>query len=543
LASNQTFTGNPDYLRKEVERYSAVTTKDVMRVFEKYIKGKKAVILSVYPKGKSENVAAPDNAKRPSWPQGFKNNLSEYESLKYIKAPQGFDRSKKPAAGKNPVINVPQFWNTTLANGIQIIGSGYNEVPTTDIQISIPAGQFMETTDKNGVAQLTAALLNESTNKRTAEEISAALESLGSSIRISADKEEMNISVSALNKNLDKTLLILEEILFAPKFSAEEFNRLKTEQLQSIKNQQTNANAIAGNIFRKVMYPAGSIQSMPESGTDASVNALTVEDVKKFYDTWFAPDFAKIVIVGNISKAELESKLGFLNKWNKKNVKLPAFVSAKGPEKTTIYFANKDNAPQSQILLGEAGLRYDGLGAYYQCGIMNYVLGGAFNSRINLNLREKHGYTYGARMGFNGTDYVNLYSGGAGVKAEATDSSIIEFMNEIKGYLKSGITASELEFTKNSIGQRDALKFETPGQKAGFMKSIMENKYDKDLVTKQNNILSKITSTEINALASKYIHPDKMAVVVVGDRKRVFEKLKALGYDIIEMDAYGNPLK
>lgn len=543
LASNQTFTGNPDYLKEEVKRYANVTTKDVMRVYEKYIKGKKAVILSVYPKGKSDNVAAADNAKRPAWPEGFKNNLSEYESLKYNKAPQGFDRSKKPAPGKNPVINVPQFWNTTLANGIQIIGSGYDEVPTTDIQISIPAGQFMETTDKNGVAQLTAALLNESTNKRSAEEISAALEMLGSSIRINADKEEMNITVSALNKNLDKTLLILEEILFQPKFSAEEFNRLKTEQLQSIKNQQTNANAIAGNIFRKVMYPAGSIQSLPESGTDATVNTLTVEDVKKFYDTWFAPDFAKIVIVGNINKTELESKLGFLNKWNKKGVKLPAFVSAKGPEKTTIYFANKDNAPQSQLLIGEAGLRYNGLGDYYQCGIMNYVLGGAFNSRINLNLREKHGYTYGARMGFNGSDYVNLYSGGAGVKAEATDSSIIEFMKELKNYVQSGITASELEFTKNSIGQRDALKFETPGQKAGFIKNIMENKYDKELITKQNNILKKMTVAEINELAKKYVHPEKMAIVVVGDRKRVFDKLKALGYDIVEMDAYGNPLK
>jgi zinc protease len=171
---------------------------------------------------------------------------------------------------------------------------------------------------------------------------------------------------------------------------------------------------------------------------------------------------------------------------------------------------------------------------------MNYPLGGAFNSRINLNLRELHGFTYGARAGFSGNQFVGPFTASAGVRANATDSSVVEFMKEIKKYADSGITNDELSFTKNSMGQSEALKYETAMQKAGFIKRILDYNLEKDFTDKQNQILKAITVQEINALAKKQLPYTKMNILVVGDKAAVWDGLTKLGYEVIELDVDGN---
>ena len=543
LAYYQTFTGNANYLKQDMDRYTAVTKEDVMRVFNTYIKNKPAVILSVVPKGKSELIAKPDNYKRPQVPAGYKNDLSEYENLKYNKGQYPFEATYRPQAGPNPVIKVPDYWTAEFDNGLKLIATEYDELPVIAMRISLDGGKMLDGIDKVGLAYLTADLMNEGTKNYTAEQMSLNLELLGSSIDVSASSEGLEISVFSLKKNFDKTLEYLKEIMFSPRFDESDFERLKKQQLESIANQKNQASTIANNVLNRVMYGDESIYSIPTIGTEKTVSSITLEDVKKYYQQFFSPSVATVVLVGNIGKKDVLKKLEFLKTWKGEAVKLPAFANPKGVSKTTLFFIDKPGAAQSEIRVGLPGLAWDATGDYFRAGIMNYPFGGAFNSRLNLNLREKRGYTYGVRSYFSGSKFTGIFGISGGFLAHATDSVVMEILNELTNYKENGVTEQELVFTKNSIGQRDALKYETPIQKAGFMSNIITYNLDKNFVKMQNDILKKLTSFDLNQLSKQLLKPDKLAIIVVGDKAKVFEKLKKLNIPLVEMDYTGTKLE
>jgi len=541
LAADQTFAGDASYIKKDYARYMKVTKDDVMRVYNKYIKGKPAVILTVYPKGKADIVAIPDNFKTPE------RNINapeaaEYKNLAYNKAKDSFDRHTKPAAGANPMVNVPALWKENFANGLKVIGTKSDEIPTVTLRLSLTAGHRFEPKEKAGIAALTADMLNESTQKHTGEQINEMMESMGSSIRIGSGDEEINITVTSLTKNLDATLKLAEEVLFAPLFSQEDFERVKKQQLEGIANRVTSPVAIADNIYNKLLYGNDHIMGIPADGTEATVKTLSVEDIKQYYNEHFSPSITSLVIVGDVSKEAILPKIDFLKNWAAKNVAKP--VEAKSPviDKSRIYLVDKEKAPQSQIRIGFMGMPYDATGEYYKSQMMNYSLGGAFNSRINLNLREDKGYTYGAHSYFSGSKFAGPYTASAGVRGNSTDSSVIEFMKEIKNFADNGMKQEELDFTRKSIGQSEALKYETPSNKAGFLKRILDYDLDPKYVGTQSDILNKMSLEEANRLAKKNLQYDKMNILVVGDKATVGEGLKKLGYEVIELDMNGNPL-
>jgi zinc protease len=540
LAQYQTFTGDPNYMVKDMKRHMAITKEDVMRVYTKYLKGKKAVILSVLPKGQNLKAAAPDNHKVST--DNYKAPEYGYEGLKYAKAKDNFDRSKRPAPGKNPVVEVPPFWTDTFENGIKVIGAKNNEIPTVTMLFTIEGGHNLSAFDpsKAGIASLTASLMNEDTETYTAEEMSNQLEKLGSSISISSGPENTVVVVQSLVKNLDATLKLLEERLYLPKFAQDDFERLKKQQLEGIASQNTQPTVIASKVYNKLLFGEGNIRAVPMSGTETTVKSITLDDVKNFYKSYFSPTVTNLVIVGDMEQNQVMPKLAFLNKWEKKDVKLPEINPNKSIDKTKIYLVDKEKAPQSEIRIGYVAMPYDATEEYYKSGIMNYILGGAFNSRINLNLREDKGYTYGARSFFSGTKLAGPYTASAGVRGNATDSAVVEFVKEITNFRNSGITQEELAFTKNSIGQRDALNYETGYDKASFLSRIIQYNLDKDFVKKQNEILKNITKEEIDALAKKHLPIEKMNILVVGDKASVKPGLEKLGYEVVELDFEGN---
>jgi zinc protease len=235
------------------------------------------------------------------------------------------------------------------------------------------------------------------------------------------------------------------------------------------------------------------------------------------------------------------AKLDFLKNWAPKEVKIPAVETPAPADKARIYLVDKKQAPQSEIRVGYmTNIPFDATGEYYKMGLMNFSLGGAFNSRINLNLREDKGYTYGSRSYFDSSKIPGPYTVATGVKANTTDSSIVEIMKELTSFHKAGITDDELTFTKSSIGQVQALKYETLGQKAGFLSNIIRYDLDKDFVKKQNEILKNITKEEVNTLANKHLPLDKMSIAVVGDKELIKPGLERLGYEIVELDKNGN---
>jgi len=543
LASFETFTGNPNKIADLLKMYQSVTKEDVMRVFNQYINGKYAVYLSVLPKGQEDKIAAADNYTIDSSKYDAPNY--GYAGLKYTKPRDNFDRSKIPGNGPNPAVKVPKFWRKDLANGIKMIGTESSEIPTVTLTITIPGGHLLQAKDtaRIGLADMFASMMNEDTKNYTAEEMSVALQKLGSSVNINSSLDGITIGVQALKKNLDATLALVEERLFNPKFTEAAFTRIQKQNLDGFKQAKADPAAVASDVFAKISYGPNNILAMNESGTEHTIQNMKLKDVQNYYDQYMTTKGTKIVVVGDIKQDEIVPKLAFLNKLPAKKVDIPAVNSTPRPiDKTKVYMVDIPRAAQSQFRVGYAtGLKYDATGKYYRSLLANYALGGDFNSRLNLNLREDKGWTYGARSTVSGDEYSGEFTFSSGIRADATDSALAEVMKELANYRANGITDAELKFMKNSLGQRDARSYETGFQKAGFIRRILDYNLPANYVDQQNKILEKLTKEEVDAVVKNLLNPDKMNILLVGDKARIYDGVKNLGYDIVELDVEGKP--
>ena len=362
LASDQTFFGNPNRISKEMDELNKLTKQDVIRVYQKYIKNKPRVTVSVVPKGKSDLVAQADNFTPQIAQPGKESN--EYKNLKYNKAKDSFDRSKKPSPKPAPLVNLPDYYEFTTENSIPVIGVEEKELPTVTLTLSFKSGHAAEQNDKAGVAYFLSRMLNESTQNYTAEAITEALESLGSRISVYSGNEELEFSIFSLKKNLNKTLDLLEEKLFRPKFDTTEFKTVKNQIIANIANQSTRPTAIADQVYNKLLY-GNHIFGTPVIGTQASVESITIDDLKRFYQTWISSKNARIVVVGDVKENEIKSALGFTKNLNSKDVPKISYPETPKIEKTKVYFVNKDKAPQSEIRIGYLALKYDATGEFF----------------------------------------------------------------------------------------------------------------------------------------------------------------------------------
>jgi zinc protease len=266
-----------------------------------------------------------------------------------------------------------------------------------------------------------------------------------------------------------------------------------------------------------------------------------LKDVEDYYSNYITSTGVDVVVVGDVKQATILSKLDFLKKLPAKDVKLATPSKAPAIDKTRIYIVDVPKAAQTEFRVGYVtSLKYDATGEYYKTGLMNYALGGAFNSRINLNLREDKGWTYGARSGFSGDKYSGEFVFSAGIKAAATDSALVEVLKELNTYAKSGLQDSELLFMRSAIGQRDALRYETGFQKTAFIANILRYNLPGNFVEQQSKIVSTIPKDELNKLATKWIDTSKMNILLVGDKATILSGLKRFGYEIIELDVNGN---
>ena len=541
LAAFQTFTGNPNQTGRMLEMYKAVTKEDVMRVYETYIKNKGSVTVSVLTKSDKNGPAIADNYKIDS--SSYDRPNYGYGGLVYKKGTDNFDRSQMPGSGANPVVTVPAYWKKTMPNGAKVIGADYKELPIVNISITIPGGHLAQANDtsKLGLASFAGSMLNEDTKNYTAEQMSVALQKLGSSVSAGNTFDGMRFSMQCLKKNLDKTLALLEERMLNPNFTQDAFTRLQKQAMESFKQAKSQPATIASNVYSKINYGADNILGMNDNGNENTVKNLTLADVQTYYNNYMTSQGAKIVIVGNVSEAEILPKLSFLNKLPNKKIELPKTNAVATSNKTTIYLVDVPKAAQTEFRVGKVvSMPYDLVGEYYKCDLMNYVLGANFNSRLNLNLREDKGWTYGARASFSGSKYSVDYTFSSGIRADATDSALTEVMKEINNYASSGITTDEINFMKSAIGQRDALQYETPGQKSGFVARLLEYNLEGDYVATQTKILTMMNKAEIDQLAKKWLQTDKMNILLVGDKAKILPGLQKFGYEIIELDTDGN---
>lgn len=536
LASSTVLNANSNMIKKEMAAANALTKADVMRVYNTYIKNKFSVILSCVPKGKGDLKAAKDNWTM--YERTVETESAEYKNLTYTEAKDNFNRSIMPKAEMARLVPVPNYYTDKIGT-IPVIGVSDNDIPKVNIMLAFRAGHRFEPKAKSGVASLMATLLTQSTTKTSAEEVENKLNRMGSNVSISAGNEEIIANISCLNKNLEATLAIIEEALLMPKFDSEEFEIEKKQQMDGIIQGQSNAGVLADGVYNKLLYGTDHIMSVSSRGTLETNGSITLEDVKAYYKN-LSVNNLKVIVSGDVDQKTIIGKLAFLNKLN--NV---AFVEPNEPstptiDKTRIYFVDKKGAAQSEIRMGYLATPYSVYDDFYRNNIMNFAFGGAFNSRVNYLLREVKGWTYGCRSSFNGSKYAGPFTFSGGFKANTTDSTLKELMVEIKKYADNGINQDELDFTKSSMAQSDALKYESPFQKLGFLKRLLDYDLEKNYVAKQTDILNGITKDEVSLRAKKFLPYNNMVIVVVGDKATNFDKVKALGYEVIEMDINGN---
>lgn len=551
LAGYNIFAGSPDFLNQDLNNSLSVTMDDVWDVYNKYIKNKNYVLTSFVPKGKldlaAENsplfVIPGENLNSFTDEQKLeKRNLPENQ-VKVEKIKSDFDRSKIPPLGPDPALKTPKVWSDELNNGLKVYGIEQNELPLVDFQINIKGGMLLDDKNKIGVANLLAKMLMQGTKSKTPVELEEAIDDLGSRINVYATNESIVLQANCLSSKFDETFNLVKEILFEPRWDEKEFERVKNETIENIKRNKTSAAATASNVFQKLVYGKNNILSNDLMGTENSVAAVTMDDLKNYYKNNFAPQITNIVIAGNITENNAVDKFRLLEKnWDKHEVNFPKLPTPEPLNNSVCYFIDFPGARQSEIRIGSLGPAFTDPD-FFKATVMNYKLGGSFNGVVNMILREEKGYTYGARTNFLGTEYPGYFVASAGVQSNATLESAQIFRDEMNKY-RNGISAEDLDFTKNALIKSNALRFETLGALRGMLTQIAKYNLPFDYVIDQEKQIYDMTLDEHKQLAQKFIQPDKMIYLIAGDKATQMDKLKELGFgDPILLDKDGNVIR
>lgn len=533
LATYNEYAGSPDFYKKDIERVKAVTKADIMRVYDKYIKGKPYLTTSFVPKGQADLVA--DGSMNAGVKEEDILNATQVKidenapEETVVKTSSAFDRSVMPKDGPDPAINLPLIWNDKLSNGMRVFGIEHNELPLVQFNITLKGGHFLDKLDKAGVASLVGQLMNEGTKNKTPLELQEAIEGLGSSIRINASGTSISISGNTLVRNFDKTLALVEEMLLEPRWDEEEFGLAKVRTLNNLKRQKANPNSMASELFQKLVYGDQHIFGIGASGSEETVSSITIDDLKAYYASYFSPNVATFHIAGQITKEKVIASLQSLaQKWSAKEVAFPTYAIPEAPAKSVVYFIDVPGAKQSIINIGGIGpAKTDP--DFFAATVMNDKLGGSFNGWVNMVLREERGFTYGARSGFSGSYISGTFTTSAPVRSSATQESAEIFKSLMLKY-DQGITQEELDFTKNSMLKSYARKYETLRALTDMLGEISMYNLPKDYVRTEQETIRNMTLEQHKALAQKYINPNRMYYVIAGDAATQAAPLNSLGF-------------
>jgi zinc protease len=545
LAQYNVFAGDPGFITQDIENIKAVTKEDILRVYETYIKDKPFVLTSFVPKGQLD-LAAKNSVMAAVVEEEIKENLDVEvieRNNEVIKTPSNFDRSIEPGQGVSPKLNIPESWSATTANQMKVLGVEQTELPLVNFSLIIDGGHMLDSFDKNGVANLMTDIMMEGTANRTPQELEEAIELLGASINMRTGNEAITISGNTLVRNFRETMDLVEEILLNPRWDEEELKRIKLSTINSIKRSSANPNVVSRNVRNKVLYGEKHMLAYPISGSVTSVEAITMNDLKSFYENYFSPSVSRFHIVGNIDKEEVLTVLEDLeSKWAVKEVSIPTYPLPEKRDKASLYFVDIPNAKQSVIDIGYLSMaRTDS--DFFAATVMNYKLGGSFSGNVNLILREEKGYTYGARTGFSGTKTPGTFSASSSVRTNTTYESVQIFKEEIEKY-KNGITQEDLDFTKNALIKSNARRFESQYSLLNMLQNISAYNLSSDYIAEEEQIIENMTLEQHKLLANKYLDATEMGYLVVGDAATQFENFKNAGFDeVILLDKDAKEIK
>jgi zinc protease len=330
-----------------------------------------------------------------------------------------------------------------------------------------------------------------------------------------------------MSKNFEKTLALVQEMLLEPRWDSEQFALVKSRTINLIKRNAASPDYLAANTLNKLMF-GDNILAVDGMGTEASVAAITLDDLKEYYDKYISPSIARFLIVGDVDESTVTSALSSLNKnWKKKDVILPGLIIPAAPEKSQIYFVDVPDAKQSVISIGTTSLPRTNPDFYPET-VANYKLGGSFNGIFNLILREEKGFTYGARSNFIGARNYGTFVASSRVRTNSTLESVTIFKTEMEKYRKD-MPQDYIDFTKSSLLKNNALRFETLGSLLGMLNTMTAYDLPDDYIKQEEAFIKGLTVEKQLELVNKYIDPSRMYYVIVGDAKTQLDDLEKVG--------------
>ncbi len=543
LSEYNLFTDNPGFYKTDLARIQNVTTDDVMRVYKTYIKDQNRIYTSFVPKGeldlKLDSILEPQKADviEEVVVEGEGSAIEFDPSARVIETPtpSAFDRTIEPEFGTPYTLPAPKIWTEELSNGLTIYGSEATEIPLIYFNLRLDAGRNRGNVDKPAIPALTAELLEKGTAKKSTAELEDAIKSLGSTISINTGDNSTQISGSTLARNFDATLGLVQEMLSEPRWDAEEFELLKAKTLQNLTQSEGNPNAIARRESLKLRYPDDHIFHYTRYGTKEKLESVELQDLKAFFTDNYSLNHASFRIVGDKPKTDIVKSVRALTQgWTEAMPNIAQIKRDKATlpqslpvEAAQIYFYDVPEAKQSVLMLQRPSLPATHPD-YPLAKAINFPLGGIYTSKLNTELRVNKGYTYGIRSSFNGDTDRGVFSIRSSVRTNVTQDSIALIRDIVSRYGPE-FKQDDLDVMKSALLRGQALKNETLSDKLGMIQDISAYGYPANYVERNAKQVSNMTLEDFKALAEKYLRPDAMNYVVVGDAASQAKRLETLG--------------
>ncbi len=534
LANSNEYGGTPDRFISVINDLKKVTAADVMRVYNKYIKGQNNLAVSMVPKGETNlalansRVAVVDveNVEDASSKENRSKAGAIVDDNDYPRTTSTFDRSiEPPYMANSPSVSQPQIWNKELSNGIKLYGITQKEIPMVNFQINIDAGLFADPEGKPGVSNLVAALMNQGTSLRSAEVVEQDLKKLGASVRASSSSKSLNISGSVLSRNFGKTIAIIEEMILNPLYDQSILDREKNKVIAQMQQIDKNPNYLAVIAFDKLLLGEKSLWAQMSIGTKESVPMITMDDIKASREK-LSPRNATLMIAGDIDMLACEKELSSLiTKWQgeKVEVNIPE-VTPQNDNIGKVFFKDFPGSKQSVIEIGRfAKSLKDPL--YPALDVLNYKLGSGSNGELFNVLRLQRGYTYGAYSGFQFENEYGYFGASSSVQANVTKESL-DIFKDIFANFGQNFTQEKLDATKDALIRQNAFAFETNYNLLSVLNSVAIDGLPMDYVQRNEKVVKDATLEQIKALADEYLNINNMIYVVVGDAKTQLKNVK-----------------
>jgi zinc protease len=453
------------------------------------------------------------------------------------------DRSKPPELGPPPRVSLPPIITRVLPNGLKLMIVEQHELPLADFVLLVGSGSTADPAGKAGVANLTAAMLREGTTTRKSLDIADQAAFLGVSLAPTSSWESSSLSLHTPTAQLDSALALFADVALHPSFPANEFERLRKNRLTDLLQIRDQGPQIANLAFPAIIYGTAHPYGLASIGTETSVKSLSTSDLQSYYETNFKPNNSTLIIVGDVNPDQIEQKItARFGSWQRGTIPQLAYGEPPKSAATTIYLIDKPGAPQSSFRIGSVGVPRS-TQDYFALTVMNTILGGSFTSRLNQNLRETRGYTYGAGSRFDMRRAAGPFMASAEIVAAKTDSALFEFMKELNG-IRQTVPPEELSRAKRYLQLQLPGNFETTQQIAAALVPVALYGLPLDYYNNYVRSIEGVTQADVARVAQQYINPAGLAIVIVGDRKSIEAGLKSANIGPVEIRAMsGQPVQ